>query len=97
MSSQVFVKEDRTDEVGQPFFRQRPRLSSFFLGSPPGWLPFPEAPQVGLICLAGRHNPLEALRKEELHLGKLKGADGSGVAGSKNSPDSSRGVAQALP
>lgn len=54
-------------------------------------------PQVGLVCLAGRHNPLEALRKDELHLGKLKGAGGSGVAGSKTSPHSSRGVARPCP
>lgn len=36
----------------------------------------PEVPQCdapgGAICLAGRHNLLETLRKDELHLGKLK-------------------------
>ena len=30
----MFVNEDRTDEVGQPFW-QRPCLSWSFLGSPP--------------------------------------------------------------
>lgn len=45
-------------------------------GHLPGWLPLPEVPQYdapgGAICLAGRHNLLETLRKGELHLGKLK-------------------------
>lgn len=50
-------------------------------------------PQVGLICLAGRHDLFEALRKDELHLGKLKGARGSGVGGQQGIHPTPPGVA----
>lgn len=50
-------------------------------------------PQLGLGCPVGRHNLIEALRKDKANLGKPRGACGSG-GGSTTSPHSCTGGCQ---
>lgn len=73
ISAQVSVNEDGSGEAEQLFFCLRP-CPSFpsFLGLPPRAATFATGPQFDALgragCPAGRHNLLQAPRKDELIL-----------------------------
>lgn len=81
ISAQVSVSEDGSGEAEQLLcLRPCPSFPSF-LGSPPRAATFAKGPQFDALgragCPAGRHNLLQAPRKDELILGKLKGTHGN--------------------